>query len=221
MAEDYSRRVARVVAAQMAELTGFEAAQESAVEILAELLIKYIQEVCTAAHSYAELSHRTDMNICDLNLALGDMGTSMDDLRKYLDSWIAEQVRGRPGPNRPVTSLRAPHLRHSLQSTDLGKPRFLPLRPLQGRGTFDQGFVHPLPPEYPIRAPGRTLPSWEERREEAPAHIPSWLPAFPDRHTYVRTPAFPGHEEDPVKQSEVRWVCVVGLWCSGGVTARQ
>eukprot|EP00198_Chlamydomonas_reinhardtii_P001974 XP_001691310.1 predicted protein [Chlamydomonas reinhardtii] len=163
MAEDYSRRVARVVAAQMAELTGFEAAQESAVEILAELLIKYIQEVCTAAHSYAELSHRTDMNICDLNLALGDMGTSMDDLRKYLDSWIAEQ----------------------------------------GRGTFDQGFVHPLPPEYPIRAPGRTLPSWEERREEAPAHIPSWLPAFPDRHTYVRTPAFPGHEEDPVKQSEV------------------
>ncbi|KAG2429077.1 hypothetical protein HXX76_011317 [Chlamydomonas incerta] len=103
------------------------------------------------------------MNICDLNLALGDMGTTMDDLRKYLDSWIAEQ----------------------------------------GRGTFDQGFVHPLPPEYPIRAPGRTLPSWEERREEAPAHIPSWLPAFPDRHTYVRTPAFPGHEEDPVKQSEV------------------
>ncbi|KAG2449975.1 hypothetical protein HYH02_000079 [Chlamydomonas schloesseri] len=163
MAEDYSRRVARVVAAQMAELTGFEAAQESAVEILAELLIKYIQEVCTAAHSYAELSHRTDINICDLNLALGDMGTSTDDLRKYLDSWIAEQ----------------------------------------GRGTFDQGFVHPLPPEYPIRAPGRTLPSWEERREEAPAHIPSWLPAFPDRHTYVRTPAFPGHEEDPVKQSEV------------------
>ncbi|KXZ48863.1 hypothetical protein GPECTOR_25g448 [Gonium pectorale] len=168
MADDYSRRVARVVVAQMAELTGFEAAQESAVEILAELVIKYIQELCTAAHSYAETAHRTDFNVCDLNLALCDMGTSMEDLRKYLDSWLAEQ----------------------------------------GPGSYDQGFVHPLPPEYPIRAPGRSLPSWEERREEAPAHIPSWLPAFPDRHTYVRTPAFPGHEEDPVKQSEysVRYV---------------
>ncbi|GIL89968.1 hypothetical protein Vretifemale_17708 [Volvox reticuliferus] len=163
MAEDYSRCVARVVAAQMAELTGFEAAQESAVEVLAELLIKYIQEVCTAAHSYAEMAHRTDFNVCDLNLALSDMGTSMDDLRKYLDSWLAEQ----------------------------------------GPGSFDQGFVHPLPAEYPVRAPGRSLPSWEERREEPPPHIPSWLPAFPDRHTYVRAPAFPGHEEDPVKQSEV------------------
>ncbi|GFR50690.1 hypothetical protein Agub_g12943 [Astrephomene gubernaculifera] len=73
----------------------------------------------------------------------------------------------------------------------------------RGPGSYDQGFVHPLPPEFPVRAPGRTLPSFEERREEPPAHIPTWLPAFPDRHTYVRTPAFPGHEEDPVKQSEV------------------
>ncbi len=73
----------------------------------------------------------------------------------------------------------------------------------QGPGSFDQGFVHPLPAEYPVRAPGRSLPSWEERREEAAPHVPSWLPAFPDRHTYVRAPAFPGHEEDPVKQSEV------------------
>ncbi|KAG2482800.1 hypothetical protein HYH03_018290 [Edaphochlamys debaryana] len=162
MAEEYSRQVARVVAGQMAELTGFQAAQESAIEVLAELLVQYIQEVCTAAHSYAETAHRTDFNLLDLSLALGDMGTSMDDLKKYLDNWLQDQ----------------------------------------GPGAYDQGFVHPLPSEYPVRAPGRSLPSWEERREEAPAHVPPWLPAFPDRHTYVRTPAFPGHEEDPTKQSE-------------------
>lgn len=92
MADEYSRRVARVVAAQMAELTGFEAAQESAVEVLAEVLIRYIQELCTAAHSYAELAHRTDFNVCDLSLALNDMGANMDDLKKYLDGWLAEQV---------------------------------------------------------------------------------------------------------------------------------
>ncbi len=80
--------------------------------------------------------------------------------------------------------------------------------PAQGPGSFDQGFVHPLPPEYPVRGAGRQLPTWEERREAPPPHVPAWLPAFPDRHTYVRTPAFPGHEEDPAKQSEVRdWGC--------------
>lgn len=91
--EEYARRIARVAVAQMAELTGFEAAQESAIEILAELLLKYTAELCSAAHSYAELAHRTDFNICDLSYALEDMGgTSFADLKAYLDNWLAEQV---------------------------------------------------------------------------------------------------------------------------------
>lgn len=250
----------------MAELTGFDAAQESAIEVLAELLIKYMQEVCTAAHSYAEMAHRTDFNICDLTLALSDMGTSMDDLKKYLDTWLAEQVsmfcwRDTHLEMVPLPNLLSPaswplytngmyfsqihYCNLALQRFSPPCPAFAvhsvgpfitypsafrPFRPssciqnifelyhwhphpfssrafdtpmAQGPGSFDQGFVHPLPSEYPVRAPGRSLPSWEERREEPPPHIPSWLPAFPDRHTYVRTPAFPGHEEDPVKQSEV------------------
>lgn len=93
MADDYTRRVARVAAAQMAELAGFDATQESAIELLAELLIRYISEVSTAAHTYAADAHRSDFNVCDVLLALDDIGTPVGDLQKYLDAWLLEQAR--------------------------------------------------------------------------------------------------------------------------------
>jgi transcription initiation factor TFIID subunit 8 len=118
MAEEYTRRIARVAAAQMAELTGFEAAQESSIEVLAELLTKYVQEVCTAAHAHAETAHRTDFNICDLNLALSDMGTSMGDLQRYLDVWLSDQAgpaasAGRSAPIRARARKTRPLVQHT------------------------------------------------------------------------------------------------------------
>lgn len=67
----------------------------------------------------------------------------------------------------------------------------------------DNTFVHTVPP-YPVRRPARPVPTFEEKEEQPPAHIPSFLPAFPDPHTFEHTPAFPGHELNPQKQTEVR-----------------
>lgn len=53
MADDYSRVLARIACAQIAEVAGFDACQGSAVEILAELLLKYTSEVCSLSHDYA------------------------------------------------------------------------------------------------------------------------------------------------------------------------
>ena len=36
--------------------------------------------------------------------------------------------------------------------------------------------------------------------QEPPAHIPAFLPAFPDKHTYVATPAFAGNAKDAKRQ---------------------
>jgi transcription initiation factor TFIID subunit 8 len=84
MADDYSRALSRVVAGELAEFTGFDAIQESSAEILSELLLKYISELCSSSHMYGELASRTDINILDVTLALDDMGTSIHDLRTYL-----------------------------------------------------------------------------------------------------------------------------------------
>ena len=86
MGDEYARAVSRVVAGQLTENAGYEAAQDSAVEILSELLMRYISEVAAGAHSYAEIASRTEANACDTLLALDDMGTSVEELQAYLDS---------------------------------------------------------------------------------------------------------------------------------------
>ena len=73
--------------------------------------------------------------------------------------------------------------------------------------------------------------------QEPPAHVPPFLPAFPDKHTYMATPAFAGNAKDARKQrldaSKARrqvWLlrraqtkcCCVGFAtvdCSSGILA--
>lgn len=66
MAEHYSRHVSKIVVSQLAETAGFHAVQESAVDVLADLMLRYIAQLGSASHSYAELAGRTDCNINDL-----------------------------------------------------------------------------------------------------------------------------------------------------------
>ena len=66
MAEQYSREIAKVAVAQIAEATGFQAAQGSAVEVLGDLLLRYLSQLGTAAHSNAEQAGRTEVNLNDV-----------------------------------------------------------------------------------------------------------------------------------------------------------
>lgn len=86
MSEDFTRALARVAVGQLAENAGYESVQESAVDVLSELMIKYITELSTTAHGYAELANRTSINIHDLLLGLDDVGTSVPELHAYLSS---------------------------------------------------------------------------------------------------------------------------------------
>eukprot|EP00775_Hariotina_reticulata_P005121 gene5121-5361_t len=141
MAEDFSRAVARVVAAQIAESASFDASQDSAIEILADLLLRYLTTVCASSHSYAELAGRSQSNLADVLLALEELG-----------------------------------------------------------GT-DIPFAHTLAP-YPVHCQRPVAPTFADQKEAPPAHIPAFLPAFPDPHTYQHTAAFSGHEADPYKQRQ-------------------
>lgn len=66
MADRYSHQIARIAVAQMAETTGFDSVQESAVEVLADLMLRYVAQLASASHSYAEVAGRTDCNVNDL-----------------------------------------------------------------------------------------------------------------------------------------------------------
>ncbi|KAE8647405.1 transcription initiation factor TFIID subunit 8 isoform X2 [Cucumis sativus] len=58
-------------------------------------------------------------------------------------------------------------------------------------------FAQPVP-RFPIIKSCKVLPSFIQMRETPPSkHIPNWLPAFPDPHTYIYTPVWNKRTTDP------------------------
>lgn len=88
----YARSLARVAVAQIAEVAGFESVQESAADILADLLCRYQLTLCTDAQHLAELAGRTEMNLTDAFMALEDLQTTPDDLLQYLQLQVCGRM---------------------------------------------------------------------------------------------------------------------------------
>lgn len=109
MADDFSRALAKVAVAQIAEVAGAEACQESGVDILTDLLVRYITQLCSGAHDYAEVAGRTEFNVVDVLQSLEDLGTTADELRQYvelqvvvvpcmgIDAWWVSELRAATG----------------------------------------------------------------------------------------------------------------------------
>jgi transcription initiation factor TFIID subunit 8 len=110
MAEDFSRHVARVVASQIAEATGFDACQDSAVEILGDLLLRYLTIVCSSGHSYAEIAGRSQSNLSDVLLALEDLGVTPEDLHQHMQLQVRQQHQIRSVKILDLLGLRVPAL---------------------------------------------------------------------------------------------------------------
>jgi transcription initiation factor TFIID subunit 8 len=64
--DKYARGIARTVAGQLMAAQGLDSAQRSTIEILADLLLRYISEMGSQSHMYAELSHRTECSPTDV-----------------------------------------------------------------------------------------------------------------------------------------------------------
>ncbi|KAK7392466.1 hypothetical protein VNO78_20905 [Psophocarpus tetragonolobus] len=58
-------------------------------------------------------------------------------------------------------------------------------------------FVQPIP-RFPVIQERRRIPSFDQMGETPPSkHIPAWLPALPDPHTYIHTPVWDERVSDP------------------------
>jgi transcription initiation factor TFIID subunit 8 len=68
MASDdrYAMGISRIIAGQLASEQGFEEVQQSALDILADLLNRYILEAGNRTHLLTELSHRTESTAIDV-----------------------------------------------------------------------------------------------------------------------------------------------------------
>ncbi|GAB2300615.1 hypothetical protein Dimus_034649 [Dionaea muscipula] len=173
--DDYGRAVARVAVAQVCKGVGFERSRESALEALSDIAIRFLCDLGNSASSYSSLAGRAECNVFDIVKALEDLGST---------------------------------------STLIGFPLGQGHYPIMGYGVVNEimefvemaveiPFAQPIP-RFPVvvtssRLRRRIPPSFSQMGETGGGgkHVPDWLPAFPDQHTYVHSPVWNDRKTDP------------------------
>ncbi|CAE1272398.1 TAF3 [Acanthosepion pharaonis] len=84
MASEYCRQILRVVVAQICQHLGWHSTHATPLEVLTDVLERYILDVSRTTHQYAERYGRTEVNLDDLGLAFRTLGISLSELDDYI-----------------------------------------------------------------------------------------------------------------------------------------
>ncbi|CAH2076870.1 unnamed protein product [Thlaspi arvense] len=165
---EFSHAAAKVAVAQVCESVGFEHFKDPALESLAGFAVQYILQLGKTATSFANLTGRSQCNVFDIVLALEDLAG--DAVQERISSESCSAGR----------SVKLKEIIDFVNSSEEETPLMQPL------------------PHFPVAVRERMIPSFVEIGETPPGkHIPLWLPAFPDPHTYKETPMWIERAPDP------------------------
>ncbi|KAL2533639.1 Transcription initiation factor TFIID subunit 8 [Abeliophyllum distichum] len=166
--DNFGRAISRIAVAQICENVGFESFNESALDSLADLAIRYLLDLGKTAKFYSNLAGRTDCNVFDIIQGLEDLGMSSGF---SADSDV--------GVNCAISSGVVTEIRGYVESAQ------------------ESPFAQPVP-HFPVIREWRTIPSFLQMGETPEfKHIPEWLPAFPDPHTYIHSAMWNERVSDP------------------------
>jgi transcription initiation factor TFIID subunit 3 len=84
MAVQYSRSLLRIAIAQICQHLGWTAIQSTPLELLTNVLERYVLELGRQSHRYSELFGRTEPNLDDLGLAFQELQVSLGELQDYV-----------------------------------------------------------------------------------------------------------------------------------------
>ncbi|GAB4833609.1 hypothetical protein Ancab_031854 [Ancistrocladus abbreviatus] len=165
--DDYSRAVSRVAVAQICQSVGFERTKESALEALSDVAVRYICDIGKSASGYANLAGRSECNVFDVVKGLEDLGSCI----------------GFSGASEvDHCSIGSRVLNEMVEFVETAE---------------EIPFVQPIT-QFPVTKIRRGIPSFLLMGETPSGnHIPTWLPAFPDPHTYVHSPMWNERKTDP------------------------
>ncbi|XP_022934759.1 transcription initiation factor TFIID subunit 8-like [Cucurbita moschata] len=151
---DLGREVSRIAVTQMCNIAGFQSFKESATDALADIAIKYLCHLGRIAAFYANLAGRTECNVFDIIRGIEELESSQG----FQGAWEPNHCLTNSGSVKSIVRY--------VNSVD------------------EIPFAHPLP-RFPVIRNREPIPSFVQIGEAPPSkHIPSWLPAFPDAHTY-------------------------------------
>ncbi|OIV96389.1 hypothetical protein TanjilG_09816 [Lupinus angustifolius] len=166
--DDFGRAVSNLAVAQLCDSAGFDAVNTSALDAFADVTIRYLLDLGKTTQFYANLSGRSQCTVFDLILGLQDL----------------ESPLGFPSQQQQqqclVSSGIVSEVINYVNLVDNEIP-----------------FENPIP-RFPIVRNRKNIPSFSQFGETPPSkHIPNWLPALPDPHTYIHTPVWNERVSDP------------------------
>ncbi|OWM82425.1 transcription initiation factor TFIID subunit 8 [Punica granatum] len=165
-ADDFGLAVSRVAVAQICESVGFESFRDSALDSLADIAVRYLRDLGRASGFYANLAGRTECNVFDIIRALEDLG----NFQGFSGAAMVSNCVAGSGIMREIMDY--------------------------AETAEEIPFAHPLP-RFPVNRERRLIPSFDHMGETPSGkHIPSWLPALPDPHTYKQTPMWNERKSD-------------------------
>ncbi|KAF7804430.1 transcription initiation factor TFIID subunit 8 [Senna tora] len=165
--DDFGRAVSKVAVAQICESAGFHSVKESALDAFADIAIRYFFDLGKMTQFYANLAGRSECNVFDLIRGLEDL----------------EVTGGFSGASEPGQCIAGSGTLKEIVNMVVS--------------AVEIPFAQPIP-QFPVIKDPRTIPSFIQIGETPPTkHIPAWLPALPDPHTYIHTPMWNERASDP------------------------
>ncbi|KAM1159181.1 hypothetical protein ACFX19_032956 [Malus domestica] len=166
-ADEFGRALSTVAVAQICESVGFQSFKESALDALADIAIRHLRDLGKMSSFYANMAGRTESNVFDIIRALEDLESSQG----FLGAAEVGHCLAESGIVRGIVEY-------------VGSAEEIP-------------FAQPLP-WFPVIKQRKLIPNFEQIGEAPPSkHLPNWLPAFPDPHTYIQTPTWNERKTDP------------------------
>uniref|UniRef100_A0A2R5LDV4 Putative transcription initiation factor tfiid subunit 3 n=1 Tax=Ornithodoros turicata TaxID=34597 RepID=A0A2R5LDV4_9ACAR len=138
MAAQFSRSILKVSVAQICQNVGWHAVHQSTLELLVDILHRYMVEVAKSAQAYSNHYGSTEPNLDDLSMAFGDLGILVSELEEYVSNVEPVQFVESRLPHYPVsrssTSNSGNKLHHWVHefpthSTDLEEEEELAMSP--------------------------------------------------------------------------------------------
>ncbi|KAK9072804.1 hypothetical protein SSX86_009239 [Deinandra increscens subsp. villosa] len=83
--DEFGRCIAKVAVAQICERVGFDSCNDSALESLADIAIRFVRDLGKTAKFYANVANRTESNVFDVIQGLEDLG-SVDRVSGWVGS---------------------------------------------------------------------------------------------------------------------------------------
>lgn len=125
MSDNYTTSLMRVFTAQFCQNLGFQSAMNSSLEILMDLMHRYMTDMCQNLRQTCTHVGRNQPTVDDLNVVFNGLGVNIQELQDYVSQTVGvpSEIKVPKYPVKRPHKLNFPPLR---SREILGRPDYIP-----------------------------------------------------------------------------------------------